>query len=141
MRNVLARVSRAQEKEVVHLIRSIFFEIDADMVRKRYNEVVGILEERFPKIAPMFDQAREDVLAFSAFPAAHWKYIWSTNSLERLNREIKRRTNVVGIFPDDSAVLRLVTAILMDQHEQWQSIPTPYITPFQPEPEAELKTG
>ena len=80
---------------------------------------VDTLAERFPKAAESMRRARGDVLAFCAFPIAHWRKIWSNNPLERLNKEIKRRTNVVGIFPNDQAVIRLVGAVLADQHDDW----------------------
>ena len=78
-----------------------------------------MLEPKFPKAAASMNDAKLDVLAFTQFPLAHWRKIWSNNPLERLNKEIKRRTNVVGIFPNDNAVIRLVGAVLADQHDDW----------------------
>lgn len=78
-----------------------------------------MLEDRFPDIATMLTDAAEDLLAFTAFPQAHWRKIWSTNPLERVNGEIKRRTNVVGIFPNDASVSRLVTAVVLETHDEW----------------------
>ena len=88
-------------------------------VQARWDEVADTLEARFPKAAVSMRDAKLDVLAFYQFPIAHWREIWSNNPLERLNKEIKRRTNVVGIFPNDQAVIRLVGAVLADQHDDW----------------------
>src|SRR5436309_14297013 len=78
-----------------------------------------MLGAQFPDVATMLADAAEDLLAFTAFPQAHWRKIWSTNPLERINGEIKRRTNVVGIFPNDASILRLVTAVLVETHDEW----------------------
>jgi putative transposase len=79
-----------------------------------------MLRKQFPKAVPVMDAARDDVLAFLHFPQEHWRKVWSTNPLERLNKEIKRRTNVVGIFPNDPAIVRLVGSQLLEQQEEWQ---------------------
>lgn len=76
---------------------------------------------RFPKIGPLMDQAKAEVVAFSTFPRAHWSKIWSTNPLERVNKEIKRRARVVGIFPNEAAVIRLGGVVPADMHDEWQS--------------------
>ncbi len=99
--------------------RSVFALNDPADVRARYDEVTNSLAARHTKTGELLRNARADVLAFCAFPNEHWRKIWSNNPLERLNKEIKRRTNVVGIFPNDAAVLRLVGAVLADQHDEW----------------------
>lgn len=119
IRNLLAVVPRASQDLVASAFRSIFALTDPDEVNKRWDEVVDTLEERFPKAAASMRDARTDVLAFASFPTEHWRKIWSNNPLERLNKEIKRRTNVVGIFPNDPAALRLIGAVLADQHDEW----------------------
>ncbi len=123
IRNLLAVVPKASQDLVASAFRSIFALSDPDEVNKRWDEVVDTLDERFPKAAASMRDARTDVLMFTAFPPAHWRKIWSNNPLERLNKEIKRRTNVVGIFPNDTAALRLIGAVLADQHDEWARYP------------------
>lgn len=118
-RNLLATVPKAQQEMVSAAFRSIFALTDPAEVTARYREVTDMLRARFPKAAGSLDDARVDVLAFTAFPQDHWRKIWSNNPLERLNKEIKRRSNVVGIFPNDAAVIRLIGAVLADQHDEW----------------------
>jgi len=119
MRNVLARVPKASAEMVAAAIRTIFTQPDPAHVRSQLDEVARMLDAKFPDVAVTLRDATEDLLAFTAFPIAHWRKIWSTNPLERINSEIKRRTNVVGIFPNDPAIIRLVTAVLVETHDEW----------------------
>jgi putative transposase len=120
MRNVLARVKRGSTHMVIAAIQTIFAQPDAPAVREQFDRIVVTLREQFPDVASMLSDAREDLLAFSAFPEVHWRKVWSTNPLERLHREIKRRTDVVGVFPNDDAVERLVSAVVVETHDEWQ---------------------
>jgi transposase-like protein len=106
---------------VAAVFRTIFAQPDADAVSSTWDEVRDQLASRFPKIGPLMDGAKTEVLAFTAFPRAHWQKIWSTNPLERINKEIKRRSRVVGIFPNEASVIRLVGAVLADMHDEWQA--------------------
>jgi transposase-like protein len=119
MRNVLAKVPKASAEMVAAAIRTIFAQPDATHVRAQLDEVARMLDGQFPQVAAMLRDAAEDLLAFTGFPLAHWRKIWSTNPLERINGEIKRRTNVVGIFPNDASIIRLVTAVLVETHDEW----------------------
>ena len=119
MRNVLGRVPRASAEMVAAAVRTVFAQPDAAHVRSQLDEVTRMLAGQFPKVATMLGEAAEDLLAFTGFPQAHWRKLWSTNPLERLNGEIKRRTNVVGIFPNDASVARLVTAVVVEAHDEW----------------------
>jgi len=101
------------------LIRSIFDQPDAEQVHLQHARVVEQLGERFADAADMLIGAEVDILAFAGFPKEHWRQIWSNNPQERLNKEIRRRTDVVGIFPNRSAVIRLVGAVLAEQHDEW----------------------
>jgi transposase-like protein len=118
-RNLLTRVARSAQPMVAALVRSIFAQASAEEVWAQHARVVEQLGERFGDAAVMLDDARDDILAFTAFPQLHWKQIWSNNPLERLNKEIRRRTDVVGIFPNRAAVVRLVGAVLAEQHDEW----------------------
>jgi transposase-like protein len=104
---------------VAAAIRTIFAQPDAAHVRSQLAEVTRMLGAQFPDVATLLADAAEDLLAFTTFPQVHWRKLWSTNPLERLNGEIKRRTNVVGIFPNDASVLRLVTAVVVETHDEW----------------------
>jgi transposase-like protein len=120
MRNVLAKVPKASGEMVAAAIRTIFAQPDQAHVAAQFDEITTMLRRQFPVVADMLQDARADLLAFAAFPTAHWRKIWSTNPLERLHKEIKRRTNVVGIFPNDASVIRLVTAVVAEAHDEWQ---------------------
>lgn len=119
MRNVLSKVPKASAEMVAAAIRTVFAQPDEAHVRSQLAEVTRMLDTQFPVVAEMLTDATEDLLAFCAFPQVHWRKIWSTNPLERLNGEIKRRTNVVGIFPNDASVARLVTAVIVETHDEW----------------------
>ena len=119
LRNVLARIPRGRAEMVLALIRTIWAQPDPAGVRDQLDAVADKLAAGFPVVAAMLREAREDVTAFAAFPFAHWKKIWSTNPLERVNKEIKRRSDVVGIFPNEAAVLRLAGAVLLEVHDEW----------------------
>ena len=119
-RNLLQCVPKAHQGMVTAALRSVFAQETAAEIESRWDDLAASLAERFPKAAALMHEAKEDVLAFRHFPKDHWRKIWSTNLLERVNEEIKRRTRVVGIFPNDPAILRLVGAVLLEQHEHWQ---------------------
>ena len=120
MRNVLAHVPKGDKAMVAAAMRTIFAQPHREAAGQQLQEVVQAMRDRWPQAAQVLERAEEDVLAYMAFPIEHWTRIYSTNPLERLNREIKRRTDVVGIFPDASSVIRLVGAILMEAHDEWQ---------------------
>jgi len=121
LRNVLARIPKGAAEMVLAAIRTIFVQPDPAAIARTWDEVADHLADQFPAVAEMLVDARADVLAFTGFPPAHWRKIWSTNPLERLNKEIKRRTDVVGIFPDEAAILRLAGAVLIEAHDEWQA--------------------
>ena len=104
---------------VAAMVRTIFAQPDAVHVERQLKEVAATLKRQFGVVTEMLLDAAEDLSAFRHFPTNHRQKIWSTNSLERLNAEIKRRTNVVGIFPNDAAALRLITAVVLEQHDEW----------------------
>jgi putative transposase len=101
------------------MLHSVYDQPDAKSVAAQYDRVLDALAEKLPKVAEHLDTARADVLAFTAFPKEIWRQIWSNNPQERLNREIRRRTDVVGIFPDRNSLIRLVGAVLAEQHDDW----------------------
>jgi transposase-like protein len=120
MRNLLTRVPKSAQSFVATMVRTIFAQPDAESVHEQHRRIASQLETRFPEAATLLEEAAPDLLAFTAFPKEHWRQVWSTNSLERLNKEIRRRTDVVGIFPDRASIVRLVGALLAEQHDEWQ---------------------
>jgi putative transposase len=118
-RNLLTRVPKTAQPWVSTLVRTIFEQPDPDSVRAQHAQVVAALEAKLPQAAAHLDEAREDILAFTAFPREVWRQIWSNNPQERLNKEVRRRTDVVGIFPGREAIIRLVGAVLAEQNDEW----------------------
>jgi putative transposase len=119
MRNLLTRVPKSAQSFVATMVRTIFAQPDATTVHEQHTRIVEQLEARFPEAALLLAEAGPDLLAFTGFPKEHWRQLWSNNPLERLNKEIRRRTDVVGIFPNRAAVIRLVGAVLAEQHDEW----------------------
>jgi transposase-like protein len=119
MRNLLTRVPKSAQGFVATMVRTIFAQPDAATVREQHGRIVAQLEGRFPEAAALLEEAGTDLLAFTSFPKEHWRQLWSNNSLERLNKEIRRRTDVIGIFPNRPAVIRLVGAVLAEQNDEW----------------------
>jgi putative transposase len=128
LRNVLAQVPKGSADMVAAAIRTIFAQPKADMVCDQLGVIAGMLGRQAHKVEAMLRDAAEDVLAFTAFPPARWKKIWSTNPLERLNKEVKRRTDVVGVFPNPEALLRLAGAVLVEAHDEWQATDRRYLS-------------
>jgi len=128
LRNVLAQVPKGSAEMVAAAIRTIFAQPDATHVREQLDTIAGMLGRQLPKVEIMLRDAADDILAFAAFPALHWKKIWSTNPLERLNKEIKRRTDVVGVFPNPDALVRLAGAVLAEAHDEWQVADKRYLS-------------
>jgi len=122
MRNVLARVPTGRKEMVACFIRTALAQATAEDTRLKWDEVASGLEEHYPEVAKLMNEAKEDVLAHRSHSPVLWPQLASTNGLERLNREIKRRSDVVQIFPNDDSVIRLVGAILMEQHDEWQVV-------------------
>jgi putative transposase len=118
-RNLLTKVPRSHQPMVATLVRSIFAQASSEEVWAQHGRVVEQLEARFPEAAVRLSDAADDILAFSVFPQSHWRQIWSNNPLERLNKEVRRRTDVVGIFPNRASIVRLAGAVLAEQHDEW----------------------
>jgi putative transposase len=128
LRNVLAKVPKGSAEMVAAAIRTIFAQPDAAAVADQLDSIASKLGRQFPAVEAMVRDAAVDICAFAAFPPAHWRKIWSTNPLERVNKEIKRRTNVVGIFPNEAAVLRLAGSVLLEVHDEWQVTDRRYLS-------------
>ena len=119
-RNITSRLGSARSKPVNALVSTIFAQTSREAVAAQYKHVIDALRDPFPEIARMLIDAEPDLTAFAAFPREHWTKIWSNNPIERLNREIKRRADVVQVFPDSESVTRLIGSVLLEQHEEWQ---------------------
>jgi putative transposase len=128
MRNVLAHAGRSGRRVVSAFIATAFAQDDAEAARQQWRRVADQLRPKVPKLAALMDEAEPDVLAYMGFPTAHRVKLHSTNPLERLNGEIKRRTEVVGIFPDEAAITRLVGALLLEQNDEWAVQRARYLT-------------
>jgi len=120
VRNLLAHVPQGDKALVAALVRMVFAQPNRELAKRQVTEVVRVVEARWPQAAAVLLEAEDDVLAYMAFPPEHWTRIYSTNPLERLNREIRRRTDVVGVFPDEAATLRLVGALLIERADEWE---------------------
>jgi putative transposase len=128
MRNALAKVPKGSQEMVAAAIRTIFSQPTATMIRDQVDTIAATLETQFPTVATMLRDCKEQITAFADFPEAHWSKITSTNPIERLNREVKRRTDVVGIFPNPAALLRLATCVLIEAHDEWQAADRRYLS-------------
>ena len=128
VRNVFSVIEKGTGEMVAATIRTIFAQPTAEAVRTQLDTVADMLGRQFPKVKAMLLEAKEDLTAFADFPQQHWKKIQSTNPLERINREIKRRTDVVQVFPNPDAVLRLATAVLAEMHDEWIAFPRRYLS-------------
>lgn len=128
MRNLLAHVPKSHKEMIAATVRIVFAQPDPESTRTQLRQVVGMLEARYPGAAEILAEAEVDVTSYATFPKAHWRKIASTNPLERANKGIKRRSNVVGIFSDDASVLRLVGAVLAEVHDDWQTTDRRYLS-------------
>jgi putative transposase len=124
---VVDSLQRAGRVEVCAAIRTIFAQPDAEHVREQLDTIAGMLGCQLPKVETMLREAAHDITAFADFPVPHWKKIWSTDPLERLN-EVKRRTDVVGVFPNPAALLRLAGSVLVEAHDEWQVADKRYLS-------------
>lgn len=119
MRNLLTKVPKSTQPFVAALVRSIFAQPDGESVHDQYKRVVDQLRPKMRHAAAMLDACREELLAFTSFPKEHWRQIWSNNPQVRVNRELRRRTDVVGIFPSRESIIRLVGAVLIEMNDDW----------------------
>ena len=120
MRNALAHVPKGQNTVVAAAIRQVFLQPDHAAATQTWRHVADQLRERWPKLGTLMDDSEHDVLAYMAFPAQHRTKLHSTNPLERLNKEVKRRADVVGIFPSEASIIRLIGAVLLEANNEWQ---------------------
>jgi transposase-like protein len=120
MRNLLSVVPKGAQDTVAAIVRTIFAQADQPTAMTQLREVVQMLRPRFPQAAQRLEAAAEDLLAHLHFPREHRRRLHSTNPLERLHKEIKRRTNVVGIFPNRASLMRMVATLLQEQEDEWQ---------------------
>ncbi len=127
-RNLLAMIPKGHQAMVSAAFKTVFAQVSGEDMHTQWDQVTTTLEDRFPKAAALMTGAKEEVLAFTAFPSEHWRQIWSTNPLERLNKELKRRCRVVGIFPNEASVIRLGGAVLLDVHDEWVSAERRYFS-------------
>ncbi|MDQ1005934.1 transposase-like protein [Streptomyces sp. V4I23] len=127
LRNAFAVIPKDAAEMAAATIRTIFAQPTAEAVRAQLDTVADMLGRQFPKVQAMLLEAKVDLTAFADFPERHWKKIQSTNPLERVNREIKRRVDVVQIFPNPGALERLTTAVLIEMHDEWIAFPRRYL--------------
>jgi transposase-like protein len=119
MRNVLCRVPKAAQGFVAAALKTIFSQTTQEAAREALHKAVELLRSKYPAAATVVEEAEHDVLSYMTFPGQHWRQLHSTNPLERQNKEIRRRTDVVGIFPNPASALRLVTMLLVEQNDEW----------------------
>jgi putative transposase len=127
-RNLMSMIPKGHQSMVSAAFKTVFAQVSATEIHTQFDQVEHMLGDRFPRAAGLMREAKEEVLAFSVFPSEHWRQIWSTNPLERLNKELKRRCRVVGIFPNEASVIRLGGAVLLDVHDEWVATERKYFS-------------